>query len=206
MLAATYAKRVGRAVAFSLAAFRQAFAGGRDLGDENTVLIAAAACEMHPTALLKGIGLRSVREALRRPVSGQPAQGCGRCRRFRSATGVFEGLEAVRAAVEALGGDRTRAVSERESQPRLRADRLPRRARAGVSGRPRPAGPRRGASRSTTARWSSSGSFRPSAPPACSRLCAPTSSPSMRVSSSPAGRTSTLALIRSASSRDDRLA
>ena len=48
MLAATYAKQFGRAVAFSLAAFRQAFAGGRDLGDEITVLIAAAACEMHP--------------------------------------------------------------------------------------------------------------------------------------------------------------
>lgn len=64
MLAATYAKRIGRAVAFSLAAFRQAFAGGRDLGDEQTVLIAAAACEMHPTALLKGIALRSVSESL----------------------------------------------------------------------------------------------------------------------------------------------
>ena len=51
MLAATYAKKIGRAVAFSLAAFRQAFAGGRDLGDENTVLIAGAACEMHPVAL-----------------------------------------------------------------------------------------------------------------------------------------------------------
>lgn len=59
MLAATYAKRGGRAVAYSLAAFRQAFAGGRDLGDEGTVLLAAAACEMHPTALIKGIGLRS---------------------------------------------------------------------------------------------------------------------------------------------------
>ena len=64
MLAATYAKHVGRAVAFSLAAFRQAFAGGRDLGDEGTVLIAAAACEMHPNAVLKGIGLRSVTTAL----------------------------------------------------------------------------------------------------------------------------------------------
>ncbi len=64
MLAATYAKRVGRAVAFSLAAFRQAFAGGRDLGEEGTVLIAAAACEMHPTAILKGIRLRSVTAAL----------------------------------------------------------------------------------------------------------------------------------------------
>ena len=64
MLAATYAKRIGRAVAFSLAAFRQAFAGGRDLGDENTILIAGAACEMHPTALLKGMATRSVTTAL----------------------------------------------------------------------------------------------------------------------------------------------
>jgi 2-hydroxychromene-2-carboxylate isomerase len=66
MLAATYAKRVGRGVAFSLAAFRQAFAGGRDLGEEDTVLIAGAACEMHPTALLKAIRLRSTADALSR--------------------------------------------------------------------------------------------------------------------------------------------
>jgi 2-hydroxychromene-2-carboxylate isomerase len=64
MLAATYAKQIGRAVAFSLAAFRQAFAGGRDLSDEHTVLIAGAACEMHPTALRKGIELRSTQNAL----------------------------------------------------------------------------------------------------------------------------------------------
>jgi 2-hydroxychromene-2-carboxylate isomerase len=64
MLAATYAKRIGRGVAFSLAAFRQAFAGGRDLGDEDTILIAGAACEMHPTALRKGIELGGTRAAL----------------------------------------------------------------------------------------------------------------------------------------------
>jgi 2-hydroxychromene-2-carboxylate isomerase len=64
MLAATYAKHIGRAVAFSLAAFRQAFAGGRDLTEEGTVLIAAAACEIHPTALLKGMSLRSVSTGL----------------------------------------------------------------------------------------------------------------------------------------------
>jgi 2-hydroxychromene-2-carboxylate isomerase len=75
MLAATYAKRVGRAVAFSLAAFRQAFAGGRDLGDQSTVLIAAAACEMHPVALLKAIGLRSVGDALR--AAGDRAREAG---------------------------------------------------------------------------------------------------------------------------------
>ena len=64
MLAATYAKRIGRGVAFSAAAFRQAFAGGRDLSQEETLLIAGAACEMHPSALLKGIALRSTAQAL----------------------------------------------------------------------------------------------------------------------------------------------
>ena len=48
MRAATYAKQIGRAVAFALAAFRQAYAGGRDLVEPDNVLIAAAACEMHP--------------------------------------------------------------------------------------------------------------------------------------------------------------
>jgi 2-hydroxychromene-2-carboxylate isomerase len=75
MLAATFAKHIGRAVAFSLAAFRQAFAGGRDLGDEGTVLIAAAACEMHPTALLKGMELRSVIDGLRG--AGERARAAG---------------------------------------------------------------------------------------------------------------------------------
>jgi 2-hydroxychromene-2-carboxylate isomerase len=64
MLAATYAKRIGRAVAFSLAAFRQAFAAGRDLGADETIMLAGAACEVHPSALLKGIELRSTEEAL----------------------------------------------------------------------------------------------------------------------------------------------
>jgi 2-hydroxychromene-2-carboxylate isomerase len=75
MLAATYAKHIGRAVAFSQAAFRQAFAGGRDLGDEGTVLIAAAACEMHPTALLKAIDLRSVTSGL--VTAGERARAAG---------------------------------------------------------------------------------------------------------------------------------
>lgn len=64
MLVATYAKQIGRAVAFSLAAFRQAFAAGRDLGERDTVLLAAAACEMHPLAVIKGAELRGTRERL----------------------------------------------------------------------------------------------------------------------------------------------
>ncbi len=60
MRVATYARQIGRVVAFAQAAFRQAFAGGRSLADEDSVLIAAAACEMHPAAVLRGASLRSV--------------------------------------------------------------------------------------------------------------------------------------------------
>ena len=60
MRVATYARQIGRVVAFAQAAFRQAFAGGRSLADEDSVLIAAAACEMHPAAVLAGAAMRSV--------------------------------------------------------------------------------------------------------------------------------------------------
>lgn len=65
MRVATFAQSIGRAVAFSLAAFRQAFAGGRDLSDVDNVLIAAAACELHPNAILKAIETQSVKDKLR---------------------------------------------------------------------------------------------------------------------------------------------
>jgi 2-hydroxychromene-2-carboxylate isomerase len=64
MLVATYAKSIGRIVPFAQAAFRQAFAGGHSLAGADNVLIAAAACEMHPNAVLKGAELASVRERL----------------------------------------------------------------------------------------------------------------------------------------------
>jgi 2-hydroxychromene-2-carboxylate isomerase len=60
MRVATYAASIGRAVPFAQAAFRQAFAGGRSLEDPDFVLIAAAACEMHPAAVLRGAELSSV--------------------------------------------------------------------------------------------------------------------------------------------------
>jgi 2-hydroxychromene-2-carboxylate isomerase len=65
MRAAIFAQQIGRAVAFSLAAFRQAFAAGRDLSDVDNVLVAAAACELHPKAVLKGIELQSTKDRLR---------------------------------------------------------------------------------------------------------------------------------------------
>jgi 2-hydroxychromene-2-carboxylate isomerase len=75
MLAATYAKQIGRAVAFSLAAFRQAFAGGRDLSERDNVLLAAAACEMHPLAVIKGAELRGTRERLQQATAEARAAG-----------------------------------------------------------------------------------------------------------------------------------
>ena len=65
MRAATYAKEIGRAVSFSLAAFRQAFAAGRDLGEPDNVLLAAAAAEIHPRAMLAAAGRDSLKSALR---------------------------------------------------------------------------------------------------------------------------------------------
>jgi len=75
MRAATYARQIGRTVPFALAAFRQAFAGGRDLSRPDNVLIAAAACEMHPNAVLKGAGLASIAARLERATAQATQRG-----------------------------------------------------------------------------------------------------------------------------------
>jgi 2-hydroxychromene-2-carboxylate isomerase len=105
-LAATYAKHIGRAVAFSLACFRQTFAGGRDLGDESTVLIAAAACEMHPAAVLKGIGLRSVTTGLDSAGARAASAGVAKLPAIQVGAQVFYELEPAAAALEAAGARR----------------------------------------------------------------------------------------------------
>jgi 2-hydroxychromene-2-carboxylate isomerase len=75
MRAAIFAQQTGRAVAYSLAAFRQAFAAGRDLSDVDNVLIAAAACELHPNAVLKGIAMQSTKDRLREATRGAYERG-----------------------------------------------------------------------------------------------------------------------------------
>lgn len=75
MRAATFAQQAGRAVAFSLAAFRQAFCAGRDLSELDNVLIAAAACELHPKAVTKGIESKSVKDRLRAATDEAAARG-----------------------------------------------------------------------------------------------------------------------------------
>ncbi len=105
-LTATYAKRAGRVVVFSLAAFRQAFAGGRDLGQESTILIAAAAAEMHPTAILKGIELRSTRQALAHAVQRAREAGVGQLPAVALDGTLYEGEGQIEAAAAVLSEGR----------------------------------------------------------------------------------------------------
>ncbi|MFN8160335.1 MAG: DsbA family protein [Solirubrobacterales bacterium] len=104
MRAATYAKQTGRAVSFALAAFRQAFAAGRDLSEPDNVLLAAAACELHPRAILRAAGTGAVKGALRETteragdlgVRGVPAISVGE--------EVFWGDDRLEEAAERLRG------------------------------------------------------------------------------------------------------
>jgi 2-hydroxychromene-2-carboxylate isomerase len=103
--AAVYAKESGRVVSFSLACFRQVFAAGRDMSDVDNVLVAAAACELHPNAVLKGIETKSVKdklraatdEALELGVEGIPTIAVG-ARLFWGDDRLEEAVEAASAA------------------------------------------------------------------------------------------------------------
>ncbi len=85
MRAATFAKEIGRTTSFSLAAFRQAFAAGRDLSDPENVFIAAASSELHPRSLKAAVGRDAIKGRLRdatdeageRGVSGVPSVYAG---------------------------------------------------------------------------------------------------------------------------------
>jgi len=65
MRVATFAKEIGKAVSFASAAFRQAFAAGRDLTDPESVMIAAAACELHPRSVEQAASRDSIKARLR---------------------------------------------------------------------------------------------------------------------------------------------
>lgn len=98
MRAATYAKSIGRTVPFAQAAFRQAFAGGRSLGEPDNVLIAAAACEMHPAAVLKGAELASVRAQLAAATAAAAQAGVGDVPAVRIGAQVLIGEKCVEQA------------------------------------------------------------------------------------------------------------
>lgn len=65
MRVATFATEIGRGVSLPLAAFRQAFAAGRDLSDPENVYVAAASAELHPRALKAAVGRDSIKARLR---------------------------------------------------------------------------------------------------------------------------------------------
>jgi 2-hydroxychromene-2-carboxylate isomerase len=104
MRVATYAKQIGRTVPFALAAFRQAFAGGRDLSVPDNVLIAAAACEMHPNAVLKAAALGSIAARLDAATALAAQRGVRDVPAVWLVTDeVFHGDDALEQAASALG-------------------------------------------------------------------------------------------------------
>jgi 2-hydroxychromene-2-carboxylate isomerase len=101
MRTATFAKQTGRTVAFALAAFRQAFAAGRDLGEPDNVWIAAAACELHPRALEKAVQTEAVKGALREATEAAGDRGVFGVPSVAIGDEVFWGDDRLEEAVEA---------------------------------------------------------------------------------------------------------
>ena len=102
MRVATFAQSIGRAVAFSLAAFRQAFAAGRDLSDVDNILIAAAACELHPNAILKALETQSVKDRLREATQEAYERGVRGVPTIAIGDELFYGDDRLEAAASAL--------------------------------------------------------------------------------------------------------
>ena len=103
MLAAIFAQQAGRVVAFSLAAFRQAFAGGRDLAETDNVLIAAAACELHPRAVLKAIESRATADRLRVATAEAASRGVGSLPAVAAGGALHSGEDGIEQAAAVLG-------------------------------------------------------------------------------------------------------
>ena len=113
MRAAIFAQSIGRAVAFSLAAFRQAFAGGKDLSDVDNVLIAAAACELHPNAILKALETQSVKDKLREATAEAYDRGVRGVPTIAVGDELFYGDDRLEEAASAL----RRGVTSRREAP-----------------------------------------------------------------------------------------
>jgi 2-hydroxychromene-2-carboxylate isomerase len=102
MRVATYAASIGRTVPFAQAAFRQAFAGGHSLAERDFVLIAAAACEMHPAAVLRAAALRSTAERLAASSAAARRAGVTEVPAVVVGMHAFVGEEAVEDAAEQM--------------------------------------------------------------------------------------------------------
>lgn len=103
MLAATYAKQIGKSVAFALACFRQAYAAARSPGEDTTLLLAGAAAEIHPTALLAALETRAVARALQAATARAAAAGVRALPAILTPDGaVFAGDDGLEQAAAAL--------------------------------------------------------------------------------------------------------
>lgn len=100
MRAAAYAKEIGRVVPFAQAAFRQAFAGGHALDREDFVLIAAAACEMHPRAVLSAVQASATAQRLGAAAQIATGHGVTELPALVCGSEVIEGEGALRAVEE----------------------------------------------------------------------------------------------------------
>ena len=110
MRVATYAASIGRAVPFAQAAFRQAFAGGHSLEDADYVLIAAAACEMHPAAVLQGAELRSTAERLAATTASASEAGVTEVPAVVVGNRVFAGERLLERAAEQMRSEAVHAA------------------------------------------------------------------------------------------------
>lgn len=104
MRAAVFAKELGRAVSFSLAAFRQAFAAGRDLTEPDNVFIAAASSELHPRSLQTAIARDAIKQRLRQATDDAGDRGVFGVPALVVGDEVFWGDDQLEAAAAAAAG------------------------------------------------------------------------------------------------------
>jgi 2-hydroxychromene-2-carboxylate isomerase len=104
MRVATFAKEIGRTVSFSLAAFRQAFAAGRDLSDRDSVLVAAASSELHPRALEAAVARDAIKQRLRDATDRAGDQGVIGVPSVAVGERIFWGDDRLEEAAEAASG------------------------------------------------------------------------------------------------------
>jgi 2-hydroxychromene-2-carboxylate isomerase len=102
MRVATFAASIDRAAPFALAAFRQAFVAGRDLTVPDNVLIAAAACELHPKAVLAAAESAGIKAALKEATEKAADRGVRGVPSVLIEDEVFWGDDELQAAAEAL--------------------------------------------------------------------------------------------------------
>jgi len=103
LLAATFAKQAGKTVAFVLALMRQTWCAGRDPRDMTTIYLAGAAAEVHPNALEKAMGLKSLNAELDRTTEAAGLVGVTCVPTVRVGVNLYTGDAGLDEAAKAMG-------------------------------------------------------------------------------------------------------